>query len=159
MGFMKFLLIVAVVIIGIAYFFPDTYEEGKAWVFDKFKTGAKDKIINTLEDNTEEDQETQTYTEESGNESSDTQDEVVEEVDRVVTEDTNACGYVNFALPDYEGTSKEGETCTDTFSWEQNNECLANPPAGYDGTILLLEGYSSPKLTCCKEDGTCQWEE
>ena len=69
----------------------------------------------------------------------------------------NACGYPTYGYPDYIGTNKEGDTCTDALQSENDLECLSNPPINYDGEINLMELSSSPKITCCVADGTCHW--
>jgi hypothetical protein len=68
---------------------------------------------------------------------------------------TNACGYFDYGLADYSGTTKEGKTCADTVEPLQDNECVANPPKNYDGEIHI--GDSDKTLSCCAFDGTCQW--
>lgn len=70
---------------------------------------------------------------------------------------TNQCGNYNYGFPDYEGTQNEGKNCADFPSYQMDNECLANPPPNYDGLIDLSDGTSNPEITCCEQDGTCQW--
>lgn len=69
----------------------------------------------------------------------------------------NACNSTSFGFPDYDGTNKAGDTCADTVVSKQDLECLANPPKNYEGTIYLGGATSTPELTCCPTDGTCQW--
>lgn len=69
----------------------------------------------------------------------------------------NACGYESYGYPDYIGTQKEGQTCDDAIQSENDLECLSSPPVNYDGEINVLERESSPRITCCVADGTCQW--
>jgi len=70
---------------------------------------------------------------------------------------TNACGESNYGYADYTGTNKDGQTCKDALLSERDFECLANPPANYDGIINLEQAISNPSLSCCDTDGTCQW--
>jgi hypothetical protein len=70
----------------------------------------------------------------------------------------NACGYTNFGPADYIGTQSEGLTCADAMGTEhQDNECVLNPPVTYNGDIRQTILYSNPILSCCVEDGSCQW--
>lgn len=70
---------------------------------------------------------------------------------------TNTCDSNNYGIIDYAGTSKQGKDCSDTIWFQRDDECVANPPLNYDGHIDLSTGESTPELTCCVSDGTCQW--
>lgn len=70
---------------------------------------------------------------------------------------TNQCGYRDYAYPNYLGTQKEGNSCIDVPESERDLECFSNSPISYDGEIDLVTLESSPKITCCDLDGTCQW--
>tara|TARA_Y100000310_G_scaffold108033_1_gene106514 strand:- start:3911 stop:4372 length:462 start_codon:yes stop_codon:yes gene_type:complete len=70
-------------------------------------------------------------------------------------EPVKVCGSLNYGLPDYTGTSKEGQTCADAIASERDLECVANPPTNYDGTIQ--GSSSSPLLLCCDAVGKCYW--
>jgi hypothetical protein len=84
-------------------------------------------------------------------------EEEAEEKVEDTTEETNECGGANTGYADYTGTEKEGLYCSDALPSERDNECILNPPIGYDGTINLANMESDPPLTCCAQDGTCQW--
>ena len=79
------------------------------------------------------------------------------EPDPEPTVQTNECGFENYAKPDYSGTQKEGQSCKQANDGEEDMECINNPPVIYDGITYPVEGFSDPELTCCLEDGTCQW--
>ena len=81
--------------------------------------------------------------------------EEVEEEPVIPTIDENECGYADYGMADYAGTSDEGKNCEDFY--DSDNECVANPPTNYDGYIDKSTGTSDPLLTCCEKDGTCQW--
>lgn len=67
----------------------------------------------------------------------------------------NSCNKYNFGHPDYSGTQNEGKDCSDFQNG--NAECIMNPPGNYDGEIILSPLSSNPEITCCNQDGTCQW--
>lgn len=69
----------------------------------------------------------------------------------------NKCGYSDYGYPDYIGTQKDGQTCSDATINENDLECLSSPPVNYDGEIKILDKESNPRITCCVADGTCQW--
>ena len=71
----------------------------------------------------------------------------------------NACGYTSYGYPDYIGTEKNGQTCADALNNDNDMACLANTPYNYDGEINLIEQTSSPLITCCVSDGTCNWHD
>jgi hypothetical protein len=68
------------------------------------------------------------------------------------------CDYSNYGAPDYSGTNKEGDLCTDSIQSERELACLTNPPKGYSGSINVFGLESQPKLGCCNDDGMCRWQ-
>lgn len=78
-------------------------------------------------------------------------------INKTVSLVKNKCGYTSFGVPNYVGTEKANMTCKDALPDLQNQECVLNPPKSYDGAINKLNLTSSPLLTCCVGDGTCQW--
>jgi len=134
---MKDLIILAVIVIGLLFFMNQCQEE--------------DAPVTTTTDQAR-------YTNYIPPNVDDTDNETIdeEETKEENPPGSNACGYLNFDFPDYSGTSKAGDDCTDTFE-DPNDECVNNPPTEYNGYINKATQESDPLLTCCVEDGTCQW--
>lgn len=145
---MKTIFIIALIIFAIWYLAPGT--------FDNLKDKAKDavsvdnensqKVKDLVGDFIEDNESTTDLTNSSEN----------EEVDPEPEPEVFPCDLPNYGLPDYEGTTKEGDDCMDV-PLNQDYECLANPPTNYDGYINLIGKISDPQIICCETDGYCRW--
>ena len=129
--------IMLLLIILVSSKLKDITSQGKSMLTKEANTTQEQELLNTKETT-------------KGNEQDHNQDQKQVGV--------NACGSENYWLPDLERTEREGGTCADNiFNFLGDNDCIANPPTNYDGTINLATGESNPKITCCQSDGTCEW--
>lgn len=145
MGLFKWLLIIAVVILVIYWFFPDTYVSGKD-VLVKFK----DKLLNK-EQALPINNYVPNSTSDVGDKLSDflKNNNVTDEVD-VSVDESDPCIWSNQAYP------RNGILCTDTFE-DPDLVCLENYPGNYAGVIDLVNEDSYPLLKCCVSTGMCAW--
>jgi hypothetical protein len=145
MRFISVLLIIGVAILAVYMFWPAKFTEGKDWVTDQV-SGLKS-TNGTQEALPDDDM---VYV----NPKNDTV--LVNESHSVPVIIKNACNYTHYGKPNYDGTTKAGQGCDTAYS---NNDltCIANAPKNYDGTIDKINQISMPAMTCCMEDGTCQW--
>ena len=142
MGLGKTLLIIALILFAIWYLSPST--------FDFLKNKASDAVsVNNSNSQLVKD----TINDLAGDNNSDI---VVNSSEEDPVPVTYPCDLPNYGLPDYDGTNKEGDDCMDV-PLNQDYECLANPPANYDGYINLVSKTSSPQIICCEVDGYCRW--
>lgn len=149
----KNLIIIIIIILAFAYFFPAQFEETKDKLMDKI--GSKDKtssqpksnvgqLTNTVDMATTVNNTVINQTDDTQNGSTDLPIEQVEICERLFSD-----------YPDYYGTSKWGQDCSDADMSDE--ECLENPPTRYSGTINLDNKTGSPLINCCVLDGKCYW--
>lgn len=158
MGIGKTLVIIALIILAFAYFFPSQFDDVKANVLGKVKdTKAStntqtnnNPVVNNvpqlIDDTTNQDETNTTDTTVNDTQTNDT----------TVTETQIAiCDRTYSDYPDYYGTVFWGQDCTDGAVPDQ--ECLEYPPTRYTGDINVNEGTSDPAINCCVTDGKCYW--
>lgn len=141
----KLLLVVGIVLLVFWYVAPDTFKDYSDKTFKAIGLKSKDKV----DDN---DITTPPIINETNNV---TTNETSNETDTEIVY-TSVCDWPFKGYPDYEGTVREGQTCTDPPA--PDLACLANPPKNYAGTIDLLSQTSDPEMRCCISDGTCRWK-
>jgi len=143
-------LIIIGLIFAAYYFTPDLYEDYKGKTMS-FVSGMFDDEDPKVQENI------RTTDNETFSRGEDLEDEKVIIQNPDINNQENLCGKQNYGKPDYEGTTLEGLGCDEFYGEEADLTCLSNTPTNYDGIILLGEQYSNPVITCCLEDGTCQW--
>ena len=147
MGFFKWVLIIAVVILLIYLFFPETYYSGKnALVKFKDKLLGKEQSIpipNLVPNNSSSNSDNKLSDFLNNNNS--TEDKIDTSVD-----ESDPCTWSNQAYP------RNGALCTDTFD-DPDMVCLENYPANYAGIIDVVNEDSYPLLKCCEPTGMCSW--
>ena len=143
LGLGKFLLIIVIILLAIWYFSPQT--------FDFLKT----KTVNLVTpDNENANKITDTLNNLSFIQTNESSEQEEEEVEEVVS--FNPCTLPNKGYPDYEGTSREGDTCADV-PLNKDYECIANPPKNFVGSVYVVDKISVPMMYCCVSDGYCKW--
>lgn len=137
MGFFKWLIIIIVVILGVYFFFPDTYAKGDDFVK---KLWGSDEIQNLFD--------------EENISSNTTSNESLETERQTYSKENVHCGWNN----QYEAYvfDKGRTSCAEAES--PDVFCLQNPPLEYTGSINLVEEFSSPEMKCCIPTGDCSWK-
>lgn len=146
MGFVKWLVIIVVVIFIIYLVFPDTYFKGRDAVvnFTKNVFGSSKTDDSSLIN--------------SSNgvappSNSDTLNNYIDE-GQVVDfdfDESDPCNWDFQAAP-----RSQGGSCMLTFD-DPHLHCLENPPVSYTGVIDLVNRDSYPLLRCCEDNGLCAW--
>lgn len=157
----RMIIMLVLLIVAVAIFFPDTFSAGKDWVSEKI-SGTEVELTTPSNNTYSAGYQQDIYVE--GNETEIVVDNGTSEEDFSETggfdpEDPSVpltCLKPNKEFPDYEGTNKEGDTCADVLT-NNDYECLSNPPTSYDGQINTLTKTSTPELGCCLLDGKCHW--
>ena len=137
MSMKSILFIGLLAVIAIYFLLPNTFNDGREYLTTKISIPK----INTQA---------------IINETQETFSRGDEIISRAIT-GTNLCGKENYGLPDYEESWMQGDGCNELIGSDADLTCLANPPTNYDGTINVANHESDPTISCCQEDGTCQW--
>jgi hypothetical protein len=158
MSAMKFIVILAIAIIGIAYFYPAQYESGKDKIFSWFSSN---KQINQPSTTNQTKVVPKVTTQEVNTPiETVTPENATPETSQTVTTDDpiqqEICSRVHSDYPDYTGTNKAGLTCADA-AFDKDYECLMSPPTRYDGSINRVARISNPQINCCVPNGKCYW--
>lgn len=149
MGFFRWIVIIALVILFIYFVFPDTYQSGKEKVFSVFK---KSDVINDqqiIPDNDVPDNQyvppSQTTPEEDNEAPSDNSGTQTEDLG-------DPCTWSFQEAPFKQGvaSSCKGRDDPDFY-------CLDNQPRSYSGVVNLDLRTSYPILRCCVSSGLCAW--
>ena len=141
MGFFKWIIIIAIIIGVIYFFFPNTYHSGKDFITGISKS-TPDEVPENNYDNPS---------------SSNDERRLSDYVDEENTEEIND-GYDESDPCNWDNQAKmsTGGLCTDTFG-DVDLLCLENPPIRYGGVVDLVNQDSYPLLKCCESTGLCAW--